>query len=223
MPALASSVVAPGRRAASLLALAAMLLPAAASAQPQVDLLGRDVMSLPELSSDGAAPAGWTLERSQTLAMAPAWRPPATAAAAPTWQPSATVMQTMLWARRERLGLGLGVEQRGVAVAPTGAGAATPAAREAGLLVGVSWATGESSQLTWAAPLVSSRQPDGLAWTGLDRAPEREMRLGLEFRKRDPYADLRRGALMKFELSRDTTVSLKPRHGRVGFTLTSRW
>jgi hypothetical protein len=198
--------------------LAVVTTPAAAQAlvQWRVDLLGRDVVSLPE-----SGPEGWTIERSQSPSLVPSYQAPVMATTA-ALQPSNAMTQTMLWARRERLGLGLGVEQRWSPVAGHGI-TVPPAARDAGLLVGLAWTTGESSQLTLAAPLLTSRPPEGLAWTGLDRGPEREMRFGLEFRKRDPYAELRRGALMKFELSRDTTVSLKPRQGRVGFTLNSRW
>ena len=57
----------------------------------------------------------------------------------------------------------------------------------------------------------------------MDRPTERDVRLGLEFRKTDAFSDLRRGALMKLELSRETTLSLKPRGGRVGLTLSSHW
>ena len=212
--------VAPGRHAARVLALL-LLLPGAAFAQLRVDLDGAETMvmePLPEFAS-----GGWTLQRSQSSGLAPATSAATPLAGVPAAQSSGAVTQTMLWARRERLGLGFGVEQRWAPVASLANPFPAPAAtRDAGMLVGLSWATGESSQVTWATPLLPPRSA-GMAWAGAEKWPEREMRLGLDFRKRDPYAELRRGALMKFEVSRDTTVSVKPRHGRLSFTLASRW
>lgn len=125
--------------------------------------------------------------------------------------------QTMLWARRERWSAGVGVEQRWQ---PPGEGQALPPAvqaRGAGLLVGVSVGTSERSSLVWQAPLMRAADPTGLA------APERQMRLGLAFQARDPYADLRRGSLMRVELSGPTVFSLRPRGGRLAMVLSSQW
>lgn len=57
---------------------------------------------------------------------------------------------------------------------------------------------------------------------GLDN-PQRELRVSLALTARDPYADLRRGMLTRIELSGQTTVSLRPRGGKVMLHLTSRW
>lgn len=162
----------------------------------------------------------WHFEREQSNGLAAPLAPPR------ALQPgggSQAQTQTMLWARRERLGLGFGVEQRWPPVGMAPAHAAAPAGRDAGMRVGLSWATGESSQITWSAPLLPQRLGDGGAWPGVDRPAERDLRLGLEFRKTDALANLRRGTLLKLELSRETTLSLKPRGGRLGLTLTSHW
>jgi len=112
--------------------------------------------------------------------------------------------QTMLWAQRPSLGLdlsiGLGVEQRprqdfrGIETMGSG------------LLIGVALNTSERTQLTLHSGL----------------AP-RDVRMGLVFRQADPLQELRRGLLLKVELSQQTTLAIKPRAGRVGILMSSSW
>ena len=86
----------------------------------------------------------------------------------------------------------------------------------ASLLLVVGVPVGQLGQLHWQAPLASPALP------GLDNAP-RQMRVSLALTASDPYADLRRGMLTRVELSGQTTLSLRPRGGKVMLHLTSRW
>ncbi len=86
----------------------------------------------------------------------------------------------------------------------------------AGLLLVVGVPVGQLGQLRWQAPLASPAVP------GLDNTP-RQMRVSLALTASDPYADLRRGMLTRVELSGQTTLSLRPRGGKVMLHLTSRW
>ncbi len=85
-----------------------------------------------------------------------------------------------------------------------------------GLLLVVGVPVGQLGQLRWQAPLASPALP------GLDSTP-RQMRVSLALTASDPYADLRRGMLTRVELSGQTTLSLRPRGGKVMLHLTSRW
>ena len=85
-----------------------------------------------------------------------------------------------------------------------------------GLLLVVGVPVGQLGQLRWQAPLTSPAVP------GLDSTP-RQMRVSLALTASDPYADLRRGLLTRVELSGQTTLSLRPRAGKVMLHLTSRW
>jgi len=127
--------------------------------------------------------------------------------------------QTMVWSHADRLAVGVGVEQRwqGQDALQLQRLQGTPPVRDASMLVGVSLPTGERSRLTWQAPLVRS---DALPGTVV---PERQMSVGLDFHVRDPYSDLRRGSLMKVELSGPMVLSLKPRNGRLAVMLSSKW
>ncbi len=146
--------------------------------------------------------------------------PLATSGAVPALGPgalaSSSARQTMVWMRPRAgaLGLGLGVEQR-EGLLPANGGA-----RQAGLLVGVSLATGQRSELVLQTPLLNA--PRTVPEPGLASADEaRQLRMGLVFDSRKPYEDLRRG--VRVELSGQTTVSFKPRGGRIGVTVQSRW
>ncbi len=152
---------------------------------------------------------------------------------APAAQPAfRATTQTMLWARKQGLAAGVGVEQRwqpqdGRAAAPNANISGQAQGRAGGVLLGVSLATSDTSTVVWQTPLV--RGDDRLAQAqafGLQAAQpaDRQMRLGLNFHARDPYSDLRRGSLMKVELSGPATVfSLRPRGGRLAMVLSSKW
>ncbi len=123
--------------------------------------------------------------------------------------------QTMVWTGGSRLWLGLGLEQRTVApLLPRPAG--SPVSADAGLLIGLGVDAGSRARLTWQTPLLRA---DGGDTAG---AP-RQMRMGLVFSPRDPYADLRKGMLTRIELSGQTALALRSRGGRLGLTLTSQW
>lgn len=146
--------------------------------------------------------------------------PLATSGAAPALGPGAlaspNARQTMVWMRPRAgaLGLGLGVEQR------EGLLSANGGVRQAGLLLGVSLTTGQRSELVLQTPLLNASRT--VPEPGLASADEaRQLRMGLVFDSRKPYEDLRRG--VRVELSGQTTVSFKPRGGRIGVTVQSRW
>jgi hypothetical protein len=201
-----------------------------ALAQP-VDLNGRVI--------ERALQAGQSAERgvpvlnvsqSQAEPLATAGAVPALGAG-PDSLPSAR--QTMLWARAQRLGvaLGLGVEERASPLGPAAwhNNAGLPgASRHTGLLVGLAVDASQRTQLTWQTPLLNLNpnpntkpQPG----TGFDDTlmgqQARQMRMGLVFNTKKPYSDLRRG--VRFELSGQTSLSVRPRGGRVGLSLQSQW
>jgi hypothetical protein len=189
----------------------------------QVDLTGS---LIERVQTESAAP---TLSVSQSLGepLATAGPVPALGAGSGTL---ATARQTMLWARQQRLGVavGLGVEERNAYRGQTAWGGASQLTRtrDAGLLVGVAVDTGERSQLTLQTPLFNaSPQPGMLGTAGFDDAltgqDSRQMRMGLVFNTKKPYSDLRRG--VRFELSGQTTLSFRPRGGRVGLTLQTKY
>ena len=124
------------------------------------------------------------------------------------------VVQTMVWLARPLLQWGLGVEQRWAL--PGALGAATPAAPDVGLLVGLRLDAGPRAQLIWQAPVGRPDTPYG-------ELQPRQMRVALALLPQDPYADLRRGLLTKVELSGQTMLALRPRGGRLGVQLTSHW
>lgn len=127
---------------------------------------------------------------------------------------STVATQTVLWVGQSRLWWGLGVQQRAPSLLPGLPG--NLANGDAGLLVGLGLDAGSRTSLTWQTPLVRA---DGSDLKGLPR----QLRVGLVFTLRDPYADLRRGMLTKIELSAQTAVALRSRGGRLGLTLTSQW
>lgn len=131
-----------------------------------------------------------------------------------TFTTTTVATQTVLWAGQSRLWWGLGVQQRVPSLLPALPGSL--ANGDAGLLVGLGLDAGSSTRLTWQTPLVRA---DGIDLRGLPR----QLRVGLVFTLRDPYADLRRGMLTKIELSGQTAVALRSRGGRLGLTLTSQW
>ena len=125
--------------------------------------------------------------------------------------------QTLLWARRDRLMVGVGFEQRPLGLAPAGI-VGTGYVRN-DFVVGLGWATGARSRLTWELPV--GNDSNNLAINGA--RTEREMRVGLTFEGRNALGDLPRGTLLKMQLSGQTALALRPRHGRLNVTLHSRW
>ncbi len=121
--------------------------------------------------------------------------------------------RTMLWSRKGALQWGLGLEQAS-AQAPAGVQPGLmPAPR---VLLGASLDTSTRTQLQWRTPM-----PATLARDGQD-AP-RVMEFSLVLKPADSMAALRRGALMRLELSGQTQLSVRPRGGRMALQLTSKW
>lgn len=173
-----------------------------------------------ETAQANLAPAALRLSQSQAEPLATAGSTPM--ADALTGQ-SQTARQTMLWAvHPSGLGLGFGVEQRSSAFGSLAAQRLSfdPTTRQAGMLMGLSVATGKHSYLTLQTPLLTStaRAPPE---EGLLQQDARQLRMGLVFQTRNKYADLRQG--LRMELSAQTTLSVRPRSGRLGFTLHSSW
>lgn len=139
--------------------------------------------------------------------------------------------QTMLWARPWQgsgMRLGVGVEQRGAALG--GGLYATPyqnlrpgAAGDAGVLVGLAMPTGPRSHAFVQTPLFDAQraQVDDLNVPGFNARDQRQVRFGLAFNTRKPYADLRKG--FKMELSGQSSLTFRPRGGRVGVTFQKIW
>lgn len=180
-----------------------------------------------------AQPSGWTASAPANMAP-PVLRlsqsqgePLATAGSTPMADAlagqSQTARQTMVWAvHPSGLGLGFGIEQRNPAFSSLAAQrlAFDSTTRQAGMLMGLSVATGKQSYLTLQAPLLSSTARP-FADDGLLPQDARQLRMGLVFQTRNKYADLRQG--LRMELSAQTTLSVRPRSGRLGFTLHSSW
>lgn len=137
--------------------------------------------------------------------------PAAVSAAVSLPQVADLATQTMLWRHRGAVGFGVGIEHRG---GVAGAGLALPPGSTDALLVGVSVATGEHTRLSLQTPAA------GLADTPLAQRP---MKVALTFQATDRLRQLRRGSLVRMELSGQTTLSLRARGGRLGLALTSRW
>lgn len=131
------------------------------------------------------------------------------------WAGRSTIaQQTMLWVEppQGRLSLGVGVEQRASrSLAPA----------VAGVLVGVALTTSQRSQLTLQTALLNASRPSSDELWMPPGSETREVRMGLLFHTSNRYAQLRRG--VRVELSGQTTLSFRPRGGRIGVTLQSRW
>lgn len=208
------------------LSAALLALPCAVSAAPEMDLTPTSLDD--RVSLRGELPGRSLQERS---ALAPTSRlsvtqiqsePLATQSgsnAAATWNGrSADARQTMLWARpwsQKGLRVGLGVEQRGRAIG--GGFQQNPyqnlrpgAAGDAGVLVGLAMPTGPRSHVFVQTPLVEAERP-AYEELGLAAREGRQVRVGLSFNTRKPYADLRKG--FKMQLSGQSSVTLRPRGG----------
>lgn len=126
--------------------------------------------------------------------------------------------QTMLWAGRGAFAVGLGVEQRWRRPLNGADGEALPGEGDLMLGLAVSPTNRTRFSLQWPSPPEAPRTAGSLI------APSaRQVRLALTFKRSDPYATLRSGALTKLEISSQTALALRARGGRVGVALTSRW
>lgn len=121
-------------------------------------------------------------------------------------------IRTMLWSRQGPLELGLGLEQAGLQP-PTTLPGPVPQPR---LLLGASINTSDHTALSWRTPV-----PATLARESLQ---PQTMEFSLVLKPQDKLASLRRGSLMRLELSGQTQLSFKPRGGgRMTVQLTSKW
>lgn len=139
-----------------------------------------------------------------------------------------TSLRTSVWAGRERLKFGLGWDQVALAPGMRGPYAGPRSYEGSRMTIGIGWATGDRSRLEWEVP-VSALQPGAAgassssSTTGLGERPQgTPMRLGWTIEHDGPGARPH-VSLFKMELSSQTTVALRPRHGRLGLTLASRW
>lgn len=139
------------------------------------------------------------------------------APAAALAQPGTTATQSMLWARRQAVAVGIGVEQRTNRVGELHAAAGTQAGplRQANrLVVGVSLATTERTSIALQAPV----------WTDArDREREALAAPRMALRGADSLGELRAGLQMKMKMGEQTTLSVRPRSRGVGVTLRSQW
>lgn len=157
----------------------------------------------------GCALAGWAQPDGGAIELVQTLTPPQSSAPGlPNHLEPST--QTMLWRHRGAVAFGVGVEQQRSPVA--GGPGLQPRALDT-MLVGVSFATGERTRLSWQTSAPDSGAP----------LSERPMKVSLSFQRTDALKDLRRGSLLRMELSGETTLALKARGGRLGFALTSRW
>lgn len=154
------------------------------------------------IASARSDPGALAIEVTQT--------PGAIALAPPSQTHADPATQTMLWNHRGAVGFGVGVEQRNPPLQGPGL---QPRVADS-ILVGVSFATGERTQLSW--------QTSASDMGGTTLA-DRPMKVSLTFHRSDTLRDLQRGSLMRMELSGQTTLALKARGGKLGFALTSRW
>jgi Spy/CpxP family protein refolding chaperone len=199
------------------------------SLDDHVELSGRSLSERARLqpARDASAGARYTVTQSAAEPLATANQ----SAGAAGWYgraPQAT--QTMVWAKPlsgKGLRVGVGVEQRGAAFG--GGLYATPyqnlrpgAAGDAGVLVGLAVPTGPRSHAFVQTPLLDAQraQIDDLNVPGLNNR-ERQVRVGLAFNSRKAYADLRKG--FKMELSGQSSLTFRPRGGRVGVTFQKIW
>jgi len=120
--------------------------------------------------------------------------------------------RTMLWSRSGAMQFGLGVEQPG----PLAVSSQPGLAPQPRMVLGASVDTSANTQLRWRTPL-----PATLA---REASQPQVMEVALVLKPTDSLANLRRGSLMKLELSGQTQLSLRPRGGgRMALTLTSKW
>jgi hypothetical protein len=201
------------RGAATLLTLTALATAAAATpaemtlTAPQVDAPVN--FELTHTTTDGADGATGQV-----------WTPGLQAHDAGTSARFATATETMVWARRGRLGLGLGVEARWQA--PDWAQAPRADAGDGRrLLLGLSVATSARTRLVWQTNgdwLHDAIEARG----GQPGSTTDQARLPLSMQKSNPYRALLRGSL-RVNLGGRAAVALKLRGRRVGVAYTNEW
>jgi hypothetical protein len=123
--------------------------------------------------------------------------------------------QTMLWARRQALSLGVGVEQRSDALALNAASPATalPSRTAQSVMVGMQLAAGERTSFALQTPV----------WTDRADAAQQADAPRMALRSRDSMGDLKLALSMKMQLAQGTNLSVRPRKGGLGVTLRSQW
>lgn len=174
--------------------MASALLAAIVHAEPEPPLPGRITLELQETNVAGPVPEALPMQGGASFS---------------------TSTQSMVWARRGSLGLGLGVAQpwqspsRLQGAAPDDAGGPLGAPDDRRLVLGLALYTGASSRLVWQA------QMTGETTTRLPGP-------ALVLKRADPVRALARGAL-RMELSRNTTLTLRPRGRRISVALSSQW
>lgn len=208
-------------RSLQILSLGALASAAWGQALPaDAERVGLNGRSLAERSAALPTSSRLRLTQSDTQPLATA----AQSGAVGAWYgQSPTARQTMLWARPwagRGLAVGLGVEQRG---AMPGGGPYSQwrhgAGPDSGVLLGLAVPTSQNTAVTLQTPLYESAQP---GYNELDTLREsRQVRVGLVFAKNKPYADLRKG--FRMELSGQSSLTFRPRGGRVGVTFQSTW
>ena len=122
--------------------------------------------------------------------------------------------RTMAWSRSGAMQFGVGVEQ-------PWPGSQTPTmpglAPQPRVVLGASVDTSPNTQLRWRTPLPATLAREAAQQPQL-------VEFSLVLKPTDALANLRRGSLMKLELSGQTQLSLRPRGGgRMALTLTSKW
>lgn len=122
--------------------------------------------------------------------------------------------RTMAWSRSGAMQFGVGVEQAWPNSQSTTMPGLAPQPR---LVLGASVDTSANTQLRWRTPL-----PANVAREATQQPQMVEFSLVLK--PTDALATLRKGSLMRLELSGQTQLSLRPRGGgRMALTLTSKW
>ena len=206
------------RRLCPTLLLMTFGLPAAAQQQEQ----GGSMVERVQLNGTATpGPAGTVMRVSQS-----AGEPLATTGA-PSMQDSLngalpTSRRTMLWAvHPSGVGVGFGVEQR----QSINVGNINQPVRSAAMLAGVSMATGERSQIFAQTPLLAesaNNNSNPLAQPlNPNQLQPRQVRVGMVFNTKNPYADLRKG--LRMELSGQSTLSFRPRGGKIGVAFQKVW
>lgn len=220
---------------AALMPLCATAGPASEAATPtslddRVELTGRSLADRArgQQRDEQRTNARFTVTRSSAEPLATANQ---SAAAAGWYGRSGQATQTMMWGRpwsRSNLHVGVGVEQR--AAMPGGGLYATPyqnlhpgATGDAGVLIGLAMPTGARSHAFVQTSLVDASRPqlDDLRVPGLSNRDGRQVRVGMVFNSRKPYADLRKG--FRMELSGQSSLTFKPGGGKVGMSFQKTW
>lgn len=224
--------------AAALAASASGLFGAAAqaqsTAQARADVPAALRAAAAESGKAGRGSARWVLEQTYSETLAAPGPPAQGQAGAAALAPLAT---RMLWITPRQgnaagqgapLAPGIGpdaVANRPAAVLGFGVGLEQASAAPPSGVVALRWQA--SAQTAWVMQWPVTLTPTrATGWhdTLADRqASGAQIRLGLSFRSRDPYASLRHSALLRLELNSQSVLSFKPRGGRIVATLHSRW